>query len=115
MVSKWRTEYQDVVEVVVVDDASVVKMGGSDVDVEPHLNSRNTSRTRYHNSNSQRKIAPNFLELELVYGGAMRKWWRYAEVYVGTGTNFGEIWMENGRWGGSGAARDWMYGPDGQM
>ena len=24
------------------------------------------------------------------YGGAMRKWWWYAEVYVGTGTKFGE-------------------------
>ena len=29
-------------EVVVVDDASVAKMSGGDVDVEPYLNSRNT-------------------------------------------------------------------------
>ena len=42
MVSKWWHEYQDVVEVVVVDDASVAKMSGGDVDVEPYLNSRNT-------------------------------------------------------------------------
>ena len=42
MVSKWWTEYQDVVEVVVVDDASVAKMSGADVDVEPYLDSRNT-------------------------------------------------------------------------
>ena len=42
MVSKWWTEYQDLVEVVIVDDAFVAKMSGSDVDVEPYLNSRNT-------------------------------------------------------------------------
>ena len=42
MVSKWWHKYQDVVEVVVVDDVSVAKMSGSDVDVEPYLDSRNT-------------------------------------------------------------------------
>ena len=42
MVSKWWHEYQDVVEVVVVDDPSVAKMSGGDVDVEPYLDSRNT-------------------------------------------------------------------------
>ena len=42
MVSKWWTEYQDVVEVVVVDDVSVPKMSGGDIDVEPYLDSRNT-------------------------------------------------------------------------
>ena len=42
MVSKWLHGYQDVVEVVVVDDASMAKMGGGDLDVEPYLNSRNT-------------------------------------------------------------------------
>ena len=35
-------QYQDVVEVVVVDDASMAKMSGSDVDVDLYLNSRNT-------------------------------------------------------------------------
>ena len=39
MVSKWWHEYQDVVEVVVVDDASVAKMSGGDVDVEAYLDS----------------------------------------------------------------------------
>ena len=40
MVSKWWHEYQDdVAEVVIVDDASVAKMSGSDGDVEPYLNS----------------------------------------------------------------------------
>ena len=34
----------------------------------------------------------------MVYGGGMRKWWGYVEVDVGTGTKFGEIWTENGRW-----------------
>ena len=42
MVSKWWHEYQDVVEVVVVVDASVAKMSSGDVDVEPYLDSRNT-------------------------------------------------------------------------
>ena len=42
MVSKWWHEYQVVVEVVIVDDASVAKMSGGDVDVEPYLDSRNT-------------------------------------------------------------------------
>ena len=42
MVSKWWTEYQDVVEVVVVDDASMAKMSGGDVDVESYLDSQNT-------------------------------------------------------------------------
>ena len=34
------SRYQD--EVTVVDDESVAKMSGGDVDVEPYLNSRNT-------------------------------------------------------------------------
>ena len=42
MVSKWWPEYQDVVVVVVVDDASVAKMSSGDVDVEPYLDSGNT-------------------------------------------------------------------------
>ena len=42
MVSKWWHEYQVVVEVVVVDDASVAKMSGGVVDVEPYLDSRTT-------------------------------------------------------------------------
>ena len=46
----------------------------------------------------------------VVYGGAMRKWWCYAEVYVGTGTKFGEIWTENGAVDGDVAARGRMSG-----
>ena len=42
MVSKWWHEYQVVIEVVVVDDASVAKMIGGVVDVELYLDSRNT-------------------------------------------------------------------------
>ena len=53
MVSKWWHEYQVVVEVVVVDDASVAKMSGGDVDVEPYLDSRNTKGYGIHNSKSQ--------------------------------------------------------------
>ena len=59
MVSKWWHEYQDVVEVVVVDDASVAKMSGGDVDVEPYLDSRNTIGHGNHNSNSQNKTGQN--------------------------------------------------------
>ena len=36
-VSKWWHECQGVVEFVIVDDASVAKMSGGDVDVEPFL------------------------------------------------------------------------------
>ena len=50
-----------------------------------------------------------------VYGGAMQKWWWYAEVYVGTGTKFGEIWTENGAVDGDVAARGRMSGLDGRM
>ena len=53
MVSKWWHEYQDVVEVVVVDDASVAKMSDGDVDVEPYLDSRNTKGYGIHNIKSQ--------------------------------------------------------------
>ena len=69
MVSKWWHEYQVEVEVVVVDDASVAKMSGGDVDVEPYLNSRNTSRTLYHKSNSQSKIGPKLSELGVLSDG----------------------------------------------
>ena len=45
--------------VVVVDDESVAKMSGGDVDVEPYLNSRNTIGHGNRNSNSQRKMCQN--------------------------------------------------------
>ena len=59
MVSKWWHEYQVIVKVVVVDDASVAKMSGGDVDVEPYLNSRNTIGHGNHNSNSLSKTGQN--------------------------------------------------------
>ena len=45
--------------VVVVDDESVAKMSGGDVDVEPYLNSRNTIGHGNRNSNSQSKTCQN--------------------------------------------------------
>ena len=75
MVSKWWHEYQVVVEVVVVDDASVAKMSGGDVDVEPYLDSRNTKgygtatqilKARSGNTCRSAKRVSN--------GGGMRKW-----------------------------------------
>ena len=69
MVSKWWHEYQVVVEVVVVDDASVAKMSGGDVDVEPYLDSRNTIGHGNHNSKSQR---PKHFKIDK---GDSSEWW----------------------------------------
>lgn len=75
MVSKWWTKYQDVVEVIVADDASVAKMSGGDVDVEPYLDSRNTKgygtatqilKARSGNTCRSAKRVNS--------GGGMRKW-----------------------------------------
>ena len=73
-------------------------MSGGDVDVEPYLNSRNTIGHGNRNTNSQKQRGSKLSELvagkAVVVlcgsGGAMRKWWWYAEVYVGTGTKFGK-------------------------
>ena len=74
MVSKGWHEYQDVVEVVVVDDASVSKTGDGDVDVEPYLDRRNTKgygtatqilKVRSGNTCQSRERVSN--------GGGMRK------------------------------------------
>ena len=76
MVSKWWHEYQVVVEVVVVDDASVAKMSGGDVDVEPYLDSRNTKGygtatqiLKARSGNTCRRAKRS-------------KWWWYAEVVM---------------------------------
>ena len=75
MVSKWWTEYQDVVEVVVVDDASVAKMSGGDVDVELYQDSQNTkghgTTTKILNARSghTRRSAKRVSN-----GGGMQKW-----------------------------------------
>ena len=51
------SRYQN--EVTIVDDESMAKMSGGDVDVEPYLNSRNTIGHRNRNSNSQSKTCRN--------------------------------------------------------
>ena len=66
-------------------------MSGGDVDAEPYLDSRNTIGHGNDNSNSQSKTGQNVgVGSGKGYDGGMRKWWWYAEVYVGTGTKFGE-------------------------
>ena len=67
-------------------------MSGGDVDVEPYLDSRNTIGHRNHNSNSQSKNGSKIVGVGSGkgYGGAMRKWWWYEEVYVGSGTKLDE-------------------------
>ena len=83
---------------VVGDDESLAKMSGGDVDVEPYLDSRNTIGHGNHNSNSSKQNGSKLSELVAVtamvvpcgIGGGMRKWWSYAEVYVGTGTKLDE-------------------------
>ena len=105
-------EYQDVVEVVVVDDASVAKMSGGDVDAEPYLDSRNTKGHGNHNSNSQSKIGPKLSELVLVRGGGVCGiWWCYAEVVEVCGSIYG-IWCapEQNLVDGDVAARGRMSG-----
>ena len=96
MVSKWWHEYQVVVEVVVVDDASVAKMSGGDVDVEPYLDSRNTkgysTATQILKPRSSNCVGecPKIVGL-WGNGGGMRK---YIWYMVSTGTKFGGIWAE---------------------
>ena len=57
-----------------VDDESVAKMSGGDVDVEPSLSFRNALGNGNRNSNYQNKECQNFQSL--VVG---KRWW-YAEV-----------------------------------
>ena len=74
MVSKWRHEYQVVVEVVVVDDASVAKMSGGDVDVEPYLDSRNIKGYGTALKFSNLEVATCVGVRNGHKGGSMRKW-----------------------------------------
>ena len=75
MVSKWWTKYQDVVEVVVVDDASVAKMTAADVDVESYLDSRNTkgygTATQILKARSGKTCRRS---KQVTKGGGMQKW-----------------------------------------
>ena len=76
MVSKWWHEYQDVVEVVVVDDASVAKMSGGDVDVETYLDSRNTkgygTATQILKARSSKRVGSK----------TDKQWWWFTEVVM---------------------------------
>ena len=85
MVSKWWHEYQVVIEVVVVDDASVAKMIGGVVDVELYLDSRNTKGYGTALKFSNLEVA-NVSESETV-----QKWLGYAEVVEVCGSIYG-IW-----------------------
>ena len=81
MVSKCLYEYQDVVEVVVVDDASMAKMSGGDVDGEPYLNSGNTIG---------HGLATQILKVKqdkIVRVGSVKRWWCmwYMVVLCGSG------------------------------
>ena len=75
MVSKWWHEYQDVIEVVVVDNASVAKRSGGDVVVEPYLDSRNTKGHRTATQILKPQSDKMRRSTERVSnGGVMRKW-----------------------------------------
>ena len=98
MVSKWWHEYQVVVEVVIVDDASVAKMSSGDVYVEPYLDRRNTkgygTATQILKPQSSNWVGErNGLKKFGLCGsgGGMRK---YIWYMVSTGTKFGGIWVE---------------------
>ena len=80
MVSKWWHEYQDVVEVVIVDDVSVAKMSGGDVDVEPYLDSRNTIGHGNHKSNLKDQNVSTCRSAKRVSDGRCGKRWWYAAM-----------------------------------
>ena len=66
-------------------------MSGGDVVAEPYLDSRNT----IGHGNHTQILKTKWVKIVGVgngkgYGGAMRKWWWYAEVYVGSGTKLDE-------------------------
>ena len=104
MVSKWWHEYQDVVEVVVIDDASVAKMSGGDVDVEPYLDSQNTkgygTATQILKPRSSKCVGerngPKWLgyaEVMDVCGSICGIWWAPEQNLVKNGRKTGR-WME---------------------
>ena len=118
MVSKWWHEYEGVVEVVVVDDASVAKMSGGDVDVEPYLDSRNTKgygtateilKPQSSNCVGERN-SPKIVGL-CGSGGGIRK---YIWYMVTMGTKFGGNWAEKrgGGWRSCCQVADVRVGPD---
>ena len=74
----------------------MAKMSGGDVDVEPYLDSRNTkgygTATQILKPRSSKSVG----ERNGPYGWAMRKWWRYAEVYVVYGGHRKQNLVKNG-------------------
>ena len=67
-------------------------MSDGDVVAEPYLDSRNTI---YDTETTTQILKTKWVKIVGVgsgkgYGGAMRKWWWYAEVYVGSGTKLDE-------------------------
>ena len=68
-------QYQDVVEVVVVDDASVAKMSGGDVDVEPYLDCRNAKGYGTTTQILKARSGNTCWSMKRVRkGGGMQKW-----------------------------------------
>ena len=78
---------------VIVDDASVAKMSGGDVDVEPYLDSRNkkgygtaTQILKARSANMCQSVK------RIGNGGGMRKWgW-----YMGGRSAYAEMWGGGG-------------------
>ena len=65
---------------VVVDEASVAKMSGGDVDVKPSLSCRNALGNENRNSNSQRRNRVKIFGVVAVSDGGCEKQWWYAKV-----------------------------------
>ena len=90
-------------EVVVVDDVSVAKMSGGEVDVEPYLNSQNTIG---HGTATQILKAKRD---KIVGVGSGKRWWCmwYKEVLCGTVCGHqNKIWQNmDGKRGGG-----WRWG-----
>ena len=127
MVSKWWHEYQVVVEVVIFDGASVAKMSGGDVDVEPYLDSRNTkgygTATQILKPQSSKSVGerncPEWLgyaEVVEVCGSISGLWWAPEQNLVKNGRKMGR-WMEMLLQGAgcSGGRPDVRVGPDVQV
>ena len=80
----------EVTEKVVVDDVSMAKMSGGDVDVEPYLNSRNTIGHGTTTQILKAQSCKTYRSAKRVTNGCCGKLWKYGDVYaeVGGGCNF---------------------------
>ena len=81
-----------------MQDTSVAKMSGGDVDVEPYLDSRHTKgygtatqilKTKGDQNRQSRQRLGGGVDRDI--GTVLRKRWRYAEVYMA----YGEHWNKN--------------------